>query len=41
MGAIPGLLMVVFLEHLLLKSEVLEQMKHQTHLLQKISDQHL
>jgi hypothetical protein len=39
-GAIPGLLMVVFLEYLLLKSEMLAQMKHQTRLLEKISSLH-
>jgi len=36
-GAVPGLLLVVFLEYLLLKSEILAQLKKQTHLLEKIS----
>jgi len=35
-GAIPGLLMVVFLEYMLLKSEMLAQMKRQTHILEEI-----
>jgi len=38
-GAVPGLLLVVFLEYLLLKSEMLAQMKRQTHLLEKIGSQ--
>jgi len=37
LGALPGLLLVVFLEYLLLKSEMLSEMKRQTHLLEKIS----
>ena len=36
-GAVPGLLLVVFLEYLLLKSEILAQLKKQTHLLEKMS----
>ncbi len=35
-GALPGLLLVVFLEYLLLKSEMLAEMKRQTHLLETI-----
>lgn len=35
-GAIPGLLMVVFLEYMLLKSEMLAQIKRQTHILEDI-----
>ena len=38
-GAIPGLLIVVFLEYLLLKSEMLAEMKRHTRLLEKISSQ--
>ena len=36
-GAVPGLLLVVFLEYLLLKSEMLAQLKEQTRLLKKIA----
>jgi len=36
LGALPGLLMVVFLEYLLLKNEILHEMKHQTRLLEEI-----
>jgi predicted membrane protein len=35
-GAVPGLLMVVFLEYLLLKSEMLSQLKRQTYILEEI-----
>ena len=38
-GAVPGLILVVFLEYLLLKSEILVQLKHQTRLLEKMSQQ--
>ncbi len=37
LGALPGLLLVVFLEYLLLKSEMLAEMKRQTHLLEQMS----
>jgi len=37
-GAVPGLLLVVFLEYLLLKSEMLAEMKRHTRLLEKISN---
>jgi len=37
LGAVPGLLIVVFLEYLLLKSEMLAELKRQTRLLEKIS----
>lgn len=40
LGALPGLILVVFLEYLLLKSEMLAEMKHQTRLLEKISSHH-
>jgi hypothetical protein len=38
LGAIPGLLMVVFLEYFLLKSEMVSQLKHQTRLLEKMAN---
>jgi hypothetical protein len=38
-GAVPGLLIVVFLEYMLLKSETLSQMKRQTHILEEIKKQ--
>ncbi len=37
LGALPGLFLVVFLEYMLLKSEMLAEMKRQTRLLEKIS----
>jgi len=36
LGAVPGLLMVLFLEYLILKSEKLEELKIQTDLLKKL-----
>ncbi|HIP61186.1 MAG TPA: hypothetical protein EYG98_01365 [Sulfurovum sp.] len=36
LGAVPGLLMVLFLEYLILKSEKLEELKKQTDLLKKL-----
>ena len=36
LGSLPGLLMVVFLEYLLLKNEILHEMKRQTRLLEEI-----
>jgi len=39
LGALPGLILVVFLEYLLLKSEVLAEMKEQTRLLEKMISQ--
>jgi ABC-type lipoprotein release transport system permease subunit len=39
-GAIPGLLLVVAMEYLLLKSDVHAQLKHQTRLLEQI-ERHL
>jgi MFS family permease len=36
LGTLPGLLMVVFLEYLLLKNEILHEMKRQTRLLEEI-----
>ncbi len=38
LGAVPGLLIVLFLEHLILKSEKLEELKKQTELLQKLNN---
>ena len=40
LGAVPGLLMVLFLEYLILKSEKLEELKKQTALLEKLQFQH-
>jgi len=37
MGAMPGLLIVLFLEYLMLKSEKLAEMKKQTLVIQKIA----
>jgi hypothetical protein len=37
LGALPGMILVLFLEHLLLKSEMLVEMKRHTRLLEKIS----
>ncbi len=37
LGAIPGLLIVLFLEYLMLKSEKLAEMKKQTRLMQDIA----
>ena len=37
LGAFPGLILVVFLEQVLLKSEMLVEMKRHTRLLEKIS----
>ena len=37
LGAVPGLILVVFLEYLLLKSEALMELKRQTHLLETLS----
>jgi len=36
-GAVPGLILVVFLEYLLLKSEILLQLKQQTRLLEQMN----
>ena len=38
LGAMPGLLIVLFLEYLVLKSEKLAEMKRQTALMQQILD---
>jgi hypothetical protein len=38
LGALPGMILVVFLEYLLLKSEMLAEMKRHTQLLEKISN---
>jgi hypothetical protein len=35
-GSIPGLLIVIFLEHLFIKSEKLEELKKQTKLLEQL-----
>lgn len=37
LGAVPGLLIVLFLEYLMLKSEKLEELKKQTELLTKLN----
>jgi membrane associated rhomboid family serine protease len=37
LGTIPGLVLVVLMEYILLKSETLEQLKRQTQLLETIS----
>lgn len=39
-GATPGLLIVLFLEHLFIKSEKLEELRKQTKLLEKLVDSH-
>ncbi len=38
-GAVPGLLIVVFLEYLLLKNEWLSEIKRQTRLLERIASE--
>ncbi len=38
LGALPGLLMVVFLEYLLLKNEILSELKRQSRLLEEIKN---
>jgi len=38
LATIPGLLIVVFLEYMLLKSDILSQMKQQTKFLEEIRD---
>jgi len=36
LGMLPGLLLVVFLEYMLIKSETLSELKHQSHLLEEL-----
>jgi uncharacterized RDD family membrane protein YckC len=40
LGALPGLVLVVFLEYFVLKSDMLDEMRRQTRLLEKISERH-